>query len=125
MKTELFAAIFLLIGAGFMFIAALGLVRFPDLFTRMHAGSKASTLGLGCILVGVAISFPSALVIAKCVMVLLFIFLTAPIAAHMIGRAAYLLKVPFWKGTVTDDLKGCYSEDRKTLRSVPETRSGT
>lgn len=125
MKTEIVSAIFLLIGGGFIFIAALGIVRFPDLFTRMHAGSKASTLGLGCILVGVAISFPSALVIAKCLMVLLFIFLTAPIAAHMIGRAAYLLKVPFWKGTVADDLQGCYSEDRKTLRSAPDTRSQT
>lgn len=65
---------------------ALGSVRFPDLFTRMHAASKTSTLGLGCIRVGVAISFPSALVIAKCIMVLLFICLTAPIAAHMIGH---------------------------------------
>lgn len=117
MKTELFTAIFLLVGAAFIFIAALGIVRFPDLFTRMHAASKASTLGLGCILVGVAIAFPSAIVIAKCLMVLLFLFLTAPVAAHMIGRAAYLLKVPLWKGTVADDLKGRYSEDRKTLRS--------
>lgn len=117
MKTDLFVAIFLLIGAGLIFIASLGIVRFPDLFTRMHAGSKASTLGLGCLLVATAISFPTATVIAKCLIVVLFIFLTAPIAAHMIGRAAYLLRVPFWKGTVADDLKDRYSEDRKTLRS--------
>jgi len=117
MKTELFTAIFLLVGAAFIFIAALGIVRFPDLFTRMHAASKASTLGLGCILLGVAIAFPSAIVIAKSLVVLLFIFLTAPVVAHMIGRAAYLLKVPFWKGTVADELKDRYSKDRKTLRS--------
>lgn len=117
MKIEILSAIFLFLGAGFMFIAALGLVRFPDLFTRMHAASKAGSLGLGCILVGVAVAYPTPIVIAKCIMVLLFVFLTTPIAAHMIGRAAYLLKVPFWKGTVADELKGRYSEDRKTLGS--------
>jgi multicomponent Na+:H+ antiporter subunit G len=104
MKIEAVAAGFLLAGAGFIFIAALGIVRFPDLFTRMHAASKAGSLGLGAILAGVAIAHPTAIVIAKCVMVLLFVFLTAPIAAHMIGRAAYLLKVPLWSKTVRDEL---------------------
>jgi multicomponent Na+:H+ antiporter subunit G len=120
--TEFLIATAMLIGAGFIFIAALGMIRFPDLFTRMHAASKSSTLGLGCILVGVVISFPSWLVFLKSVMVLLFVFLTAPIAAHMIGRAAYLLKVPLWKGTVQDDLRGRYTQDRTQLRS-PGTES--
>jgi multicomponent Na+:H+ antiporter subunit G len=117
MIAELFTAAFLLIGAAFMLIAALGIVRFPDLYTRMHAASKASSLGLGCILLGVAIAYPIGVVIAKCIMVLLFIFLTAPIAAHMIVRAAYLLKVPLWQHTIADDLKDRYSEDRTTLSS--------
>lgn len=124
MKTEVLPALFFLAGASFMFIAALGILRFPDLFTRMHAASKAGSLGLGCILVGVALSIPSAVVIVKCLLVLLFIFLTAPIAAHMIGRAAYLLKVPFWKGTVANELQGRYSEDRKTLRSGSADEGG-
>lgn len=114
--TEILSAIFLLAGAAFVFVAALGLVRFPDIFTRMHAASKAGSLGLGCILAGVACSHPTPIVIAKCAVVLVFTFLTAPIAAHMIGRAAYVLKVPQWKGTVRDELKGRYSDDRKTLR---------
>ncbi len=117
MKIEVFSAIFLILGAGFMFSAALALVRFPDLFTRMHSTSKAGSLGLGCILVGVALAYPTPIVIAKCVMVLLFVFLTTPVAAHMIVRAAYLLKVPLWKGTESDELKGRYSKDRKTLSS--------
>lgn len=117
MKTEIIPAIFLLFGASLMLVAALGLVRFPDLFIRMHAASKAGSLGLGCILVGVAIAHPTPTVIVKCILVQLFIFLTTPIAAHMIGRAAYLLDVPFWKGTVTNELKGRYSDDRKTLQS--------
>jgi multicomponent Na+:H+ antiporter subunit G len=114
---EIVTSVFLLIGAGFILIAALGLLRFPDLFTRMHATAKASSFGIGCILIGVTLTFPSFIVIAKCVMVLLFIFLTIPVATQMIGRAAYLLKVPFWKGTVGDDLKGRYSENRKNLSS--------
>ncbi len=117
MKIEVISAVFLLLGAGFMVIAALGLVRFPDLFTRMHAASKAGSLGLGAILAGVALAYPTPIVIAKCMMVLLFVFLTTPIAAHMLGRAAYLLKVPFWKGTVADELKDRYSDDRETLSS--------
>ncbi len=111
---DILTAIFLLVGAFFVLVAALGIVRFPDLFTRMHAGSKASTLGLGCILVAVSISFPMVAVVAKSILVLLFVFLTAPVAAHMIGRAAYLLKVPLWSETVVDELKGQYSEDRRT-----------
>jgi len=115
--SELLTAAFLLVGAAFMGIAALGLVRFPDLYTRMHSASKASSLGVGCLLAGVAIAYPTAMVIAKCVLVLLFVFLTVPVAAHMIGRAAYLLGVPLWHGSVADDLKGRYSEDRSTLYS--------
>jgi multicomponent Na+:H+ antiporter subunit G len=114
---ELITAAFLIIGASFILIAALGLLRFPDLFTRMHATAKASSFGIGCILVGVIFTYPSLIVIAKCVMVLLFIFLTIPVATQMIGRAAYLLKVPLWKGTVADELKGRYSTDRKSLSS--------
>jgi multicomponent Na+:H+ antiporter subunit G len=117
MRLELLSAVVLLLGAGFIFVAALGLVRFPDLFTRMHAASKAGSLGLGCILTGVALAFPSGIVIAKCIMVLLFVFLTVPVAAHMVGRAAYLLKVPLWRHTTVDELRGRYSADRKTLRS--------
>jgi multicomponent Na+:H+ antiporter subunit G len=119
MTSEHFVAIFLLAGAAFIFIAALGLVRFPDLFTRMHAASKAGSLGLGCLLIGAAIAHPTPIVIARCVMVLLFVFLTTPIAAHMIGRAAYLLKVPLWSGTRRDELEGRYRGEPPTLESAP------
>lgn len=115
--SELITAFFLLVGAAFMFIAALGILRFPDLYTRMHSASKASSLGVGCLLIGVGVAYPTAMVIAKCMLVLLFVFLTVPVAAHMIGRAAYLLKVPLWEKSVVDELEGRYSEDRKTLRS--------
>ena len=115
--SETVTAAALLVGAAFVFIAALGAVRFPDLYTRIHAVSKATTLGLGCMLIGVAVSFPDLGVIAKIVAVLLFIFLTTPIATHMIVRAAYLAGVPQWKGTVTDEMKGRYTGERGELQS--------
>ncbi len=115
--SEIVTAVALLVGAAFVFIAALGAVRFPDVYTRIHAVSKATTLGLGCMLIGVAISFPDRGVIAKIVAVLLFIFFTTPIATHMIVRAAYLAGVPQWKGTVADEMKGRYTPERDELRS--------
>jgi len=124
MKSELIPLMFLLCGAGFMFVAALGVVRFPDLYTRMHAVSKSGSLALGCILLAVAIQHPTPTVIGKCFLVLLFIFLTTPIAAHMIGRAAFLLKVPFWRGTVSNELKDRYSDDRTNLSSGLPSISG-
>ena len=117
--SEILVAVPLLVGAAFVFIAALGAVRFPDAYTRIHAVSKATTLGLGCMLLGVAFAFPELAVIAKIVAVLLFIFLTTPIASHMITRAAYLTGVPQWKGTVADEMKDCYTIERGELQSRP------
>lgn len=110
--SEIIIAVPLLVGAAFVFIAGLGAVRFPDAYTRIHAVSKATTLGLGCMLLGVAFSFPELAVIAKIVAVILFIFLTTPIASHMIIRAAYMTGVPQWKRTVVDEIK-----DRDDSRS--------
>jgi len=127
--SEIVTALALLVGAAFVFIAALGAFRFPDVYTRIHAVSKATTLGLGCMLLGVAVAFPDGAVIAKIIAVILFIFLTTPIATHMIVRAAYLTKVPQWRGTVVDELKGRYVGDENKLRStraqpVKPTRQG-
>lgn len=84
---EVLVALFLLAGAGFVLIAAIGIVRLPDLLTRMHASTKAGTLGALLVLVGLGIFDGSAEVLSKVVATALFLLLTAPIAAHMIGRA--------------------------------------
>lgn len=97
-------AVMMLCGATFMLIAALGLVRMPDLFTRMHATSKAGSLGAGLILLAVAIHYGDLGISARALATLAFILLTAPIAAHVIGRVAYFVGVPFWEGTLLDEL---------------------
>lgn len=84
---EIIVALLVLGGGAFVLIAAIGIVRLPDLLTRMHASTKAGTLGSLLVLAGLAVFVGSAMVISKVVATVLFLLLTAPIAAHMIGRA--------------------------------------
>ena len=85
--TDIIVALLALSGGAFVLIAAIGIVRLPDLLTRMHASTKAGTLGSLLVLAGLAVFVGSATVISKVVATVLFLLLTAPIAAHMIGRA--------------------------------------
>lgn len=95
----------LVFGALWMLIAALGVLRMPDLFSRMQASSKASTLGIGAVMLAVAIHFADLEAGARALLIIAFFLLTAPVAAHMIARAAYLAGVPLWEGTERDELK--------------------
>ena len=85
---EAIAGVLILLGAAFTFIAALGLVRLPDIFTRMHASTKAGVLGSSLILIAGGILFADGAVWARVIAAIFFLLLTAPIAAHMIGRAS-------------------------------------
>lgn len=105
---EVISLVFLLIGAFFMFLAGWGLVRMPDLFLRMSAATKASTLGAGFMLLGAAVHFTDLGNISRSLATIVFIFLTAPVAAHRIARAAYFDNVPLWAGTKVDELEGRY-----------------
>ena len=102
--SEIVTAILLLAGGFFAFAAALGVLRLPDVLIRMHASTKAGTLGCGLILVAVAVHFGETGIIARAVAAIVFLMLTAPVAAHMIARAAYRTGVPLWKGTAVDEL---------------------
>jgi multicomponent Na+:H+ antiporter subunit G len=119
MMIEILTGIFLVLGAAFMLIAALGVWRMPDLLTRMHATTKAGVLGAGLMLVGVGIYFGEVSVLVRVVAVIGFIMLTAPVAAHMIGRAGYFVGVPLWEHTLKDELKGRYDNQAHTLESPP------
>lgn len=92
------------LGAGLMLLAGLGVLRLPDVFARMHAGTKAASLGLVFILVGTGLLLPTPLSWVKITVAIAFQLLTAPIAAHVIGRAAYYGDVPLWGGTLYDEL---------------------
>ncbi|MEM8949132.1 MAG: monovalent cation/H(+) antiporter subunit G [Pseudomonadota bacterium] len=98
-------AFFLVLGGAFAAIAGLGLLRLPDVLIRMHASTKAGTLGVGLIVIGTAIHFGGLLVATKATLIIIFLLLTAPVAAHLIGRAAYRSGTPLWSGTVIDEWK--------------------
>lgn len=87
--TTYVAGVFLIAGATLALIAAIGLVRFPDLFGRMHAATKPQTLGLLLILIGVALRLDDPGATGMIVVVMVLQLLTAPVASHMVGRAAY------------------------------------
>ena len=101
---EILIIIFMSGGAFFAFVAALGVLRMPDLYMRLSASTKASTLGVSFILLATAIFFNDLGVTGEVVAIIAFIILTAPVAAHMIGRAAYFNKVPLWKESVHDEM---------------------
>ena len=86
---DVIGAVFLLLGAMLCFAASVGLVRFPDVLTRMHAATKPQTLGLLLVVTGVALSLQNVKALGVLLLVAALQLLTAPVAAHMVSRTAY------------------------------------
>jgi multicomponent Na+:H+ antiporter subunit G len=103
---NLLVSIILIIGAAFTTIAAIGLIRFPDFFTRMHAATKAGAFGGIIILLLCAFCFASLKITLIVFVNIIFFYFTAPVAAHMIARSAYINRVKQWQGSKADELKG-------------------
>ena len=117
---ETVSLIFIGLGTFFIFTAGLGIIRMPDLFLRMSMTTKGATFGAGLILVGSIIFFNDVSVTGRSIAIIIFILLTAPISAHMIGRAGYLDKyVDIWEGTKINELKGRYNLKTHSLDGMP------
>ena len=102
---DVLTAMLWLAGSAFALLAAVGVLRMPDVFTRMQASTKASTLGLGCLLIGAALQMGDFASVIRAASIGAFVLLTTPVAGHVIARAAYLADVPLWSGTVLDERK--------------------
>jgi len=100
---DVLTAILWLAGSAFALLAAIGVLRMPDVFTRMQASTKASTLGLGCLLLGAALQMGDLASFIRAGSIGAFVLLTTPVAGHVIARASYFADVPLWKGTVLDE----------------------
>ncbi len=100
----------LLTGCAFLLLAAVGIVRMPDLYIRMSTASKAVTLGVGCLAIGLAVDMNDSGVTTRVILLIILFLMKAPVAAHMLGRAAYMTGVPLWEATVVDEMKGQYPE---------------
>lgn len=104
MIAEIIAVFFLLLGTFFMLVGSIGLVRMPDLYTRMHAVTKCATLGVTGLLLAAVFSLASWNVTIKVALAISFHFLTNPVGAHMIARASYHhLRVKFWHKTIAEE----------------------
>ena len=86
--TDLFSWIFLVSGSLALIIGAIGLVRFPDFYTRLHAASVIDTLGCMLIIAGVLLQAGFSMVSVKLLLILLFILFTTPTATHALAKAA-------------------------------------
>ena len=91
-----------LAGSIFLFLGSLGLVRMPDLYNRIQAGTKASTLGTLLTLVGLILIMPHW--VGKLVILIIFVIITNPVSSHVISRAAHHAGIPLAKGSVKDAL---------------------
>ncbi len=89
---ELVGSTLILLGAFFLFSAGIGLLRMPDAFTRMQAGTKASTLGNALVLIGLAFHHPGWT--PKLILIVYFVLITNPVSSHALSRAAYLTGTP-------------------------------
>lgn len=99
---DLIGSIVILVGAFFLFSAGLGLLRMPDTFTRIQAGTKASTLGNVLVLAGLGIHHPDWAL--KLLIIAYFVMLTNPLSSHALSRAAYAIRTPMASTTVVDAL---------------------
>jgi multicomponent Na+:H+ antiporter subunit G len=113
--TDIVTAIAWLAGSAFALLAAIGVLRMPDVFTRMQASTKASTLGLACLLIGAAVEMGDFASFVRAASIGAFVLLTTPVAGLVIARASYFAGVPLWEGTVLDE---------RQRDSAPGTREG-
>ena len=101
---DVIVAVLLLGGVSLAFLAALGLQQFDDVFARMHAATKPATLGLVMILLATALRLGDSGAVTKLVLVMVLQFITAPVGAHMVGRAAYRAGTELSERTQIDEL---------------------
>ncbi|MCU0483524.1 MAG: monovalent cation/H(+) antiporter subunit G [Chloroflexi bacterium] len=105
----------MLLGSVLMLLSGVGIVRMPDVYMRLQVASKASSLGAGLLMLAVAAHFAEVGIVVRSVLVVAFIFLTTPVSAHLLGRAAYLTGVPLWDASGEDALGGAYDPEDGTL----------
>ena len=106
---KLLGQVFLLMGSFSLFVAAVGLLRMPDVYNRVQTGTKASTLGAIMSFIGIGLlavdHWDETNWIGRVIVLIVFIFLTNPVSSHVLMRAAYAMKIPLSKVTSVDKLK--------------------
>ncbi|KKB10221.1 cation:proton antiporter [Devosia chinhatensis] len=104
--TILAGGVLLIVGSFFVLAAAIGVIRLPDLYTRMHAASKAGAVGGGLILIAVALVEQDVAIAMRAILGFIFLLLTTPLAAHLLARSSYFAGYKPCTRTVVDDMSG-------------------
>lgn len=102
---DIFSIFLIIVGTSLMLISSIGIIRLPDFYLRMSAITKAATLGLFLLLIGLSIYFNNLGLTVKSIVIILLILLTNPVGAHAIARAAYMVGTKLWEGNTIDELK--------------------
>lgn len=121
MWIEVLAILCIAAGAFFMFVASVGVLRLSDFYSRIHAPTKAATLGLFFLLIAVVLTLQEAVVVTKALLAILFIAATAPVGAHILSRAGYRNDVPRDPATELDEYASVVRE-RKADPARPEPK---
>lgn len=106
----------LIVGVLFTVVTVIGINRFPDVFSRLHAASKSATLGVLSILLAIFLYFwlIEGHFNSRIILGIAFLFITAPIGGHLVGRAAYMSGVKLWKGSVRNDLADVVEQPKES-----------
>lgn len=122
---DIFSILLIIVGTALIFISAIGIIRLPDFYIRMSAITKAATLGLFMLLIGLAIYFNSLELSIKSFVIISLVLLTNPVGAHAIARAAYMKGTKLWEGCEIDELRDMTNrknELEKQLEATPNNK---
>ena len=107
------AGILIIIGSLFALVASIGVLRLPDVYSRMHAASKAGTLGSCMMLLALALVALDPATSTRAAAGVLFFILTAPLSAHLLAKAAYAAGYRLWRNSVCDDMADQFTLGKK------------
>lgn len=109
---EFIGALLILLGSIISVISAIGIIRFPDIYTRAHAATKTTTLAVLVTLLGAFIYFwlSESYISVRLILGIVFVFITAPVSGHLILRAAYRANVKMSDSTIEDELKEVFQK---------------
>ncbi|MCP8616943.1 monovalent cation/H(+) antiporter subunit G [Salirhabdus salicampi] len=116
---EIIISFLLIAGTFFILSGSVGIIRFPDVYTRLHAATKSSTLGVSNVLVGAFLFmyFYAETFSGKLILGIIFVLLTAPVSGHVISRAAHRSGVDLWSGSIKD----AYQDDLDNVKKLKHT----
>ena len=115
---DIIIMIFCTVGALAILLAAVGVLRMPDVYMRLSVTTKAATMGIGLLLVGAAFHFNDVGVTSRVIAIIFFTTVTAPVSAYLIVRAAYFIKAELWQHSIVDELNGMYDKKSHILSST-------